>query len=365
VLSQRAHPDSETVDREFTLLRPRGVEAIERLRSAWESLPTANPMQHYIWARACAEAFTGGTVQIVSVGGESPRAMVALFSKTAGKELAPLGAELYEPADFPCANESAARDLAEAIARLGKTVFFNDLAANSLFLQELRRACGRRLVARPRPGHPWIDLDDSWLEPESHLNSGRRSDLRRARRNAEKLGTLRVEITVPDAASLEPLLAEAFRVEAANWKGRQGSALALDPQVGTFYRRFAEAACERGWLRVGLLWIGERAVAMQLAVEMSGAFWLFKMGYDEEFSRCSPGQLLMVESLRFARQRGCARYELMGQSEAWNQVWTQQVHPALTVRIHPPGISGWAAIGADLARVAIASRIRRGGGNGK
>jgi CelD/BcsL family acetyltransferase involved in cellulose biosynthesis len=322
-------------------------------------------MQHYVWARACAEAFTGGAVQIVTVGGESPRAIAALFAKAGGKELVPLGAELYEPADFACANEAAARELAEAIARLGRPVFFNDLAANSIFLHELRRTCGRRLVARPRPGHPWIDLDDSWLEPESRLNSGRRSDMRRARRNAEKLGKLRVEIIVPDAASLEPLLAEAFRVEAANWKGREGSALALDPQVGTFYRRFAEAACERGWLRIGLLWIGEKAVAMQLAVEMNGSFWLFKMGYDEEFSKCSPGQLLMAESLRFARQRGCERYELMGQSESWNQIWTQQVHSAVAVRIHPAGIRGWAAISADMARVAIAARVRRGRGDGK
>lgn len=356
---QTAHPVSETVERPLTLLRSPSVEAVERLRSAWESLPVSSPMQHYIWARACAEAFTGGTIQAVTVGGERPRAIAILFSKAGGKELSPLGVELYEPTDFPCADESASRELADAIARLGKPVFFNDLAANSLILQELRRACGRRLVARPIPGHPWIDLDDSWLEPDSHLNSGRRSDLRRARRNAEKLGTLRAEIIAPDAASLGLLLAEAFRVEAANWKGREGSALALDPQVGTFYRRFAEAACDRGWLRIGLLWIGERAVAMQLAVEMNGSFWLFKMGYDEEFSRCSPGQLLMVESLRFARQRGCARYELMGRSEAWNQIWTQQMHSAVTARIHPAGIAGWAAIGADMARAALTSRLRR------
>jgi hypothetical protein len=203
VLPQRANTVSETVDRPLTLVQPRGVEAVERLRSAWEALPVANPMQHYVWARACAEAFTVGTVRIVTVGGESPQAIAALLAKPGTKELVPLGAELYEPTDFPCANESAARELAEAIARLGNPVFFNDLAANSILLHELRRACGRRLVARPRPGHPWIDLDDSWLEPESHLNSGRRSDLRRARRNAEKQGTLRVEVIVPDRSSLE------------------------------------------------------------------------------------------------------------------------------------------------------------------
>jgi hypothetical protein len=41
-------------------------------------------------------------------------------------------------------------------------------------------------MTRPRQSCPYIALDDSWVEPESHLNAGRRSDLRRARRKAEQ-----------------------------------------------------------------------------------------------------------------------------------------------------------------------------------
>ncbi len=338
-----------------------GVAAVEQLRFAWESLPATTPMQLFIWARACAEAFTRGTVRLVTVGDKSPRAIAALFRPAGEEELLPLGAGLYEQADFPYKDEAAAAELAEHVARLGAPVFINDLAANSSFLRHLRSVCGHRLFATPRPGHPWIDLDDSWLEPESHLKSGRRSDLRRARRNAEKLGGVTVEVIAPEPACVDPLLDEAFKVEAANWKGREGSALAVDPQVGTFYRRFALAASEQGLFRIGMLRIGGRAAAMQLALKMNDSFWLFKMGYDEEFARCSPGQLLMIESLRYARAAGCLLYELTGQSEPWNQIWTQQLHPALRVRVHASGARGWVPVATDLVRQAARVIVHRRG----
>src|SRR5208282_766024 len=102
-------------------------------------------------------------------------------------------------------------------------------------------------------------------------------------------------------------------------------------QVGKFYTQFARAACLLGTLRIGILRIGDRAAAMQLAVEQDGCFWLFKMGFDESFGRFSPGTLLMVESLRSARQRGCSRYELMGTSEKWNQIWAPRLHEAVSL----------------------------------
>ena len=366
MLAQRAEVQSEisvsdassAVSSAPALVKAPGVEVVDRLRSAWELLPARTPMQLFIWARACAEAFTRGTVKLVTAGDANPQAIAALFRPTGEHELVPLGAGLYEQADFPCADDEAAAELAEKVAALRTSTYFNDLSANSVFLRELRRVCGSRLIATPRPGHPWIDLDDSWLEPESHLNSGRRSDLRRARRNAEKLGRVTVEMITPQPACVDSLLNEAFRVEAANWKGREGSALAVDSQVGTFYRRFAAATSERGMLRIGMLRINGQAVATQLALKMDEAFWLFKMGYDETFGRCSPGQLLMVESLRYARQQGCSLYELTGQSEPWNHIWTQQLHPAVRVRVHAAGVRGWVSVASDLVREAARNLVR-------
>jgi CelD/BcsL family acetyltransferase involved in cellulose biosynthesis len=315
-------------------------------------------MQSYAWARSCAEAFPNDGLRIVSSGKPNPRAFAVFIASRSLRALIPLGSELYEPTEFAYADASAAEDLCESVARLGTPVSIGDMLADSIIVESLRRVAGGRLVTRPVAGHPWLELDETWVEPESHLNAGRRSDLRRALRNAAKLGTVSCEIATPTPATLAPLLQDAFLVESAGWKGSQGSALATDLKVGAFYTQFAKAACQLGILRIGILRIGEHAAAMQLAVEQDGCFWLFKMGFDEAFARYSPGTLLMVESLRSARQRGCNRYELMGQSEAWNQIWTPRLHSAVSLTLCAPSIRGWVNVIAEHTKGAIKNQLR-------
>ncbi len=334
------------------------VRGVEELRSAWEVLPAVSPMQSYIWAQACVEAFPNNGLHFVVAGDPSPRAIAAFVASPDSSALVPLGVELYEPTEFAYADASAAEELSELIVRMGTPVLIRDMPADSVIVESLRRIGGRRLVTRPSYGRPWLELDDSWLEPESHLNSGRRSDLRRAMRNAEKQGMVHCEIVIPTTETLAPLLRDAFRVEAAGWKGQQGSALATDPHVGTFYAQLAQAACRLGTLRVGMLRIGDQPAAMQLAIEHEGCFWLFKMGFDESFARVSPGTLLMVESLRSARQRGCARYELMGRSEAWNQIWAPRLHESVSLNLCAPTIRGWVNVVAEHAKDAIKTQLR-------
>ncbi len=330
---------------------------MEGLRSVWDTMRAISPMQSYVWARACAQAFPNRGLKIVTAGEPSPRALAAFIASSDSHGLVPLGDELYEPTEFAYTDASAAEELSESIARLEQPVIIRDMLADSVMVEALRRVGGRRLVTHPYAGHPWLELDDTWLEPESHLNAGRRSDLRRAMRNAAKQGEVVCEITAPTPETLAPLLRDAFLVESAGWKGSQGSALATDPKVGAFYTQLAHAACELGTLRMGMLRIGGQAAAMQIAIEQDGCFWLLKMGFNESFSRFSPGTLLMVESLRSARQRGCHRYELTGRSEAWNQIWVPRLHEAVTVSLCAPTVRGWVNVIAEHAKGAIRTQL--------
>lgn len=328
--------------------------SIEALKETWDKLPVPTPMQTYAWAHACAEVFTQGELKLLTVG-NPVTGIAAYFRRDGQAALSPLGAELYEPSDCNLSSPASAPALAEAILQLNAPLLVGDVFADSPMIAALREACRwrRLMIVRPRRGHPYLPLDKSWLEPESHLNSGRRSDFRRAKRNAEKIGTLRCEMIIPTREELPGLLDEAFQVEAANWKGAQGSALATDPLVGGFYRRYAEETCDRGQLRLGFLRLGGRAVAMQFAVEHAGHFWLLKMGFDQEVARCAPGQLLMIESLRFAASQKCEVYEILGSSEPWNQVWTQLEHPAVSLRIYHSGVRGAVDAAVDFTRARL------------
>jgi len=193
-------------------------------------------------------------------------------------------------------------------------------------------------------------LDASWTQPEQKLSASRRSSFRRARRKAHSIGPIDYEVLSPRPHELPPLLAESFRVEAAGWKGRTGSALLSDPHRRQFYEKYATIASEKGILRLSFMRIGGEVAATQIAVESGGRFWLLKVGYDERFARCSPGHLLMVETLRYAAERGLRTFEFLGSAEPWTQVWTTDVRPCVSVWAYPNNFRGLAAFSWDAVR---------------
>jgi CelD/BcsL family acetyltransferase involved in cellulose biosynthesis len=201
-------------------------------------------------------------------------------------------------------------------------------------------------------GYPVLELDATWKEPELKLNAGRRSDFRRARRCAERFGSPVFEMRVPTREELPSLLREAWRVEAAGWKGEHGSALLCDRLRGAFFRRFAGAAASKGVLRLAFMRIDGRAVAMQLAVESAGKLWLLKIGHDEHYAACSPGQQLMLYVAGEGARRGLTAIEFLGEEEAWTRRWTGTARGCVALRVYPFTRKGVSTLADNALRYA-------------
>jgi CelD/BcsL family acetyltransferase involved in cellulose biosynthesis len=90
---------------------------------------------------------------------------------------------------------------------------------------------------------------------------------------------------------------------------------------------------------------------MQFAVESDRRFWLLKIGYNHKFARCSPGTLLMNESIRYAAQSGLRSYEFLGAEEPWISAWTPLTHRCVSVRAYPFGVRGALALARDLTAI--------------
>jgi CelD/BcsL family acetyltransferase involved in cellulose biosynthesis len=330
--------------------------------ATWNEVPTRHrtPMQQHIWARAAAETLSPhAPVLVVTVGPpQRPIAMAPLARSVSGPaRLCLLGAEeLGESVEVVYQSEQALDALACGLSGMGLAVGFGHYLADTPLTAALRRAYRGRgmVVAKPLAtrGSPYITLDASWIEPEQHFSARRRSDLRRMQRNAEKLGTVSVQIIEPSPEALGPLLDEAIDIEAKGWKGRAGTAMSVDRRLERFYRRYAQLACEAGILRLCFLRIAGKAVAMQLAVETERRFWLFKIGYDEAYARCSPGNLLMRETIRYAARRQLESYEFLGKEAPWTELWTTAAHPITALRTYPANLAGLAAVFADCGHRA-------------
>jgi CelD/BcsL family acetyltransferase involved in cellulose biosynthesis len=208
------------------------------------------------------------------------------------------------------------------------------------------------VIQKKAIGAPYIPLDASWQQPESHLNSGRRSDMRRARRHAAENGEVEFDIHSPAAAELPGMMDEVFRVEAAGWKAATGTALAVDSGLRSFYQQYAALAQKQGTLRICFFKIGGRAVAAQLAIETLDRFSLLKVGYDEEYARCSPGQLLTIETIRYAAERGLRSYDFNGKVERWTDLWTHEERRCCSIRAYPLSLRGCSALALGGWRAA-------------
>ncbi|TLZ65085.1 MAG: GNAT family N-acetyltransferase, partial [Methanobacteriota archaeon] len=241
----------------------------------------------------------------------------------------------------------------------GLPLRFWRVPADSPVVEALKNAYRGRGIVRCQPtaGVPSLPLDESWTEPERHLDKRRRSNLRRARRIAEGLGPVTAEILSPKPHEVGPLLDEAYALEEAGWKGRSGIPLARAPLTGTFFRRYATAAAEEGVLRVSFLRIGGRAAAMKIATITGNRFWLLAMGFSEEFEECSPGTLLLVETIRYAARLGLRSYEFLGADEPWIRPWTQLLRPCVSLRTYPLSAPGVVALASDAAAL-VRARVK-------
>jgi CelD/BcsL family acetyltransferase involved in cellulose biosynthesis len=318
------------------------------------------------------ETFGWSAAAVSLAGAERPRLVVAeqngLFRAIAPLAVcrglsigrfAMLGMEdLNEPGDFVFADPEALDSLVRRAIDFRRPILLGRLPAESPTIEAfLRRAKGRgAVIVRERASCPYIPLDDSWLEPERHLSSRRRSDFRRARRRAEQQGEIKSEVVEPSPAELDKLLELAFAVEARSWKGTAGTALSTDPIRGPHLRRFSAWASRAGILRICLLHIGEATAAMQIAVEQNSALWLLKIGFDPAFAGCSPGNLLLAASIRYAAERKLSSLEFLGTVEPWTKVWTEHERRCVSLRYYPFNLHGAAGFLADAAAKFIRGR---------
>ena len=347
--------------------RVRSLSELDEVQPVWDSYSLrakwASPMLHYLWARTYAETYNvDGRLEVIIAGRGQATAIAPLFRpRGIGQRLELIGVkELYEVMDFLYSDTSDVQALADAVAATRVPIVLRRVKVNSTALAALKKAYrGNAIVfSQSGPGCPWIALDDSWAEPEKHVNSGRRSDLRRARRNAEKIGPVTFEVLTPTREELPSLLEEFYRVEAAGWKGRDKTAMLYDQRLGEFYRRYTSAANDREMLRLCFLRIAGEAAAAQLAVVTGDRFWLFKIGYSEKFARFSPGVLLMLETIRYAVQAGLKSYEFLGAAEPWIRNWTTLEHSCTSFRAYPFNLRGVTALAIDAA-AALIRRVKR------
>jgi hypothetical protein len=155
------------------------------------------------------------------------------------------------------------------------------------------------------------------------------------------------------AAAFETFLA----LEAASWKGAQGTALACDPIDTAFTRRMVLGLAARGDASVAVLQIDGRPIAAQVLMYCGTTGYTWKIGYDAAFGKFSPGALLVD---RITEELFAAGFQAIDSCSAENtfmsQLWSgRRAMVDLVIDVGPRRSLGFAV---ELARQIGAERLR-------
>jgi hypothetical protein len=127
-----------------------------------------------------------------------------------------------------------------------------------------------------------------WAERPSAL----RNSTERGRRRLNKAGDWRIEIVAQPGAELEAALAAYLAVYAQSWKQPEPC---LD-----FIPELVKLAAERGWLRLGVLWLNGEPLAAQLWLTCAGKANIYKLAYVKGVEKLSAGSVLTQALMQHA-----------------------------------------------------------------
>lgn len=334
------------------------------LMSAWQALAARCKASPYLapgWLTCWWPAFGTGEVEIRTLWRQGRLAAVLPMARRASHLEST--ANYHTPvfgilAEDETATASMARDLfRDAPAR----VTLSTLEPQGTTLQACQEAAeeaGFRVVLRPHLLSPHVDLSFGWNEYRRALHSHLLRNLRRGRRQLEEIGPLKVEI-VGGGELLDERLDEAFQVEASGWKGRTRSAIQSRPHTQSFYRHMAQWAATQGTLRLYLLRLANRVLTMCLTLQQHGTCYMLKGGYDEEFRRFSPGNLLTEALIEDCAGRGIKRIEIYGEAETYKMNWATGTTQYVRLEAFAPTLAGRMAWMEFNYSRPITSRVRQ------
>jgi len=129
---------------------------------------------------------------------------------------------------------------------------------------------------------------------EGAMNRHQRKELRRRWRRLAETGAIAITIAT-DPSAIDRALEDFFRLEANGWKGKAGTAAFADEKVQRFMRNALFKLAAQQKVSINRLLVDGRSIAATVTLRSGRSAWFWKIAYDEDFARFSPGVMLSVE----------------------------------------------------------------------
>jgi CelD/BcsL family acetyltransferase involved in cellulose biosynthesis len=209
----------------------------------------------------------------------------------------PLGTPLVDGEALHAANAAFLDHVAEDPA-LPKLLLMSYLVEDGPVAVALTDAIAQRGGRADRFGRHQRALlapgDDRAGYLDAALGRKKRKDLTRQRRRLDESGGVMLSLA-REPAEVAHALADFFALESRGWKGTAGTAAAQTAPVRQFMEEAVAGLAEQGQASVARLLHDGRPIAAGVLLSSGRGGWFWKIAYDENVARASPGVQLTLD----------------------------------------------------------------------
>jgi CelD/BcsL family acetyltransferase involved in cellulose biosynthesis len=127
---------------------------------------------------------------------------------------------------------------------------------------------------------------------EPSLPSRVRNTIRRGRKKLDAAGPWSLQVHQAPGAGLESAIADFEAIYSQSWK--------VPEPFPRFVPELCRSTASAGWLRLGVVRLGEQPIAAQLWIVKDRQALIYKLAYDEAFKRFSAGSVLSAALFQHA-----------------------------------------------------------------
>ena len=338
------------------------MDSFDALADEWDELALrtdAPPFSRPGWIRAWWSAFGRGELCILTYRRDGELSSVLPLARYRGllRSCSNVHSPLFDGASSD--PEGLQTLLTVALSESRRGVILSELESESQLAVAARQVADQsrcRLFVLDQQAAPYVDSAMSREEFEHSLGASKRHQLRRKRRRLADAGELTYEV-VERLDDLEDRLERFLRLEGSGWKASSGTAIRVRPETRRFYTDIAAWAMESNLLRLSFLCLDDQPVVGWFMIGDEAHQYSLKTGYDEEFSRYSPGMLLALEEIGRALESG-RTFEFGEGMNRMKEDLADAQRTAEQVALFPRSVRGTLARGAVVGYQAVYRRAR-------
>jgi CelD/BcsL family acetyltransferase involved in cellulose biosynthesis len=185
----------------------------------------------------------------------------------------------------------------------------------------------------PEARCPYLPIDRNASEIIGRFSRSARRTLRNQQHRLERMRSEGLSIRVIEHPEAEPQLLEKL-ISLEKLKRVQGKPIPpLFADAPDLFQFLFDSLGPQGWLYAALMEVGKDAIAFQFGFRCGDSLWDYSKAYNPDFSRLSPGTMLVPAMLDYGYAHGYREYDFLRGEEEYKMQWSTGIHQTWRVVI--------------------------------